>query len=204
MLWDHTIPRQTARDSEGRTTEITVIAGTLGTTKPPGAPPDSWASRADADVAIWSIKMTPGAEWTLPATLATTNRTVYFFRGDRMTIGERSLVKHSGVRLRPDADVRLVAGKEPVEVLLLQGKPIGEPVVQYGPFVMNTAAEIQQAFRDFQRTRFGGWPWPKDDPTHGKTEGRFARHANGKIERVEEPVPVQSSITPLGSSAGSV
>jgi redox-sensitive bicupin YhaK (pirin superfamily) len=186
MQWDHTIPRHTARDAQGRSTEITVIAGTLGETKPQPAPPDSWASRAEADVAIWSIKMAPNAEWTLPAAKAGTNRTIYFFRGDRLTVAEKSLVKHGGVRLRPEVEVRLVAGNEPVEILLLQGKPIGEPVVQYGPFVMNTAEEIQQAFMDFRRTQFGGWPWPKNDPTHGKTEGRFARHADGKIEKVEE------------------
>jgi len=66
---------------------------------------------------------------------------------------------------------------------VLQGKPIGEPVVQHGPFVMNTRQEIQQAFLDYQRTRFGGWPWPSDDPVHPRAEGRFARHADGRIER---------------------
>ena len=59
---------------------------------------------------------------------------------------------------------------------MLQGRPIGEPVVQSGPFVMNTRAEIQAAYQDFRATRFGGWPWPKEDPTHGETEGRFAEH----------------------------
>jgi redox-sensitive bicupin YhaK (pirin superfamily) len=204
MLWDHTIPRHVARDSQGRTTEVLVVAGTVGDAKPQSPPPDSWASRADGDVAIWSIKMAPNAEWTLPPAKAGTNRTIYFFRGDRLTVGEKSLVKHAGARLRPEAEVHLAAGKEGAEILLLQGKPINEPVVQHGPFVMNTAQEIQQAFLDFRRTQFGGWPWPKDDPTHGKTEGRFARHADGRIEKVEEAPPPQSSITPLGSSAGSV
>src|SRR5262245_49099811 len=50
MLWDHTIPRHVVRDDAGHSTEITVIAGSLGEAKPPAPPPDSWASRANADV----------------------------------------------------------------------------------------------------------------------------------------------------------
>jgi hypothetical protein len=49
---------------------------------------------------------------------------------------------------------------------------------------MNTRAEIQHAMADYQRTRLGGGPWPADDPVHARTEGRFARHADGTIERM--------------------
>jgi hypothetical protein len=47
---------------------------------------------------------------------------------------------------------------------------------------MNTRAEIQQAMSDYQRTQFGGWPWPDDDPVQDRGAGRNARHANGRVE----------------------
>ena len=54
--------------------------------------------------------------------------------------------------------------------------------MQHGPFVMNTRAEIVQAFEDYRRTEFGGWPWPSPDPNHGPDAGRFAIHADGRRE----------------------
>jgi hypothetical protein len=89
----------------------------------------------------------------------------------------------SAVRLRGAVEAPLEAGATAVELLLLQGRPIGEPVVARGPFVMNTQAEIATAIDDYRRTQFGGWPWPAADPTHGDASVRFARHADGRIER---------------------
>jgi hypothetical protein len=48
---------------------------------------------------------------------------------------------------------------------------------------MNTRAEIEQAFRDYQRTEFGGWPWPADDYVHAPTAGRHARYIDGRVEQ---------------------
>ncbi|MFN3810832.1 MAG: pirin family protein [Roseateles asaccharophilus] len=52
--------------------------------------------------------------------------------------------------------VRLQAGDEPTRVILIAGQPLGEPIAQYGPFVMNNEAELVQAVRDFQAGRFAG------------------------------------------------
>jgi hypothetical protein len=49
--------------------------------------------------------------------------------------------------------VRLQAGDAPTRALLIAGQPLGEPIAQYGPFVMNTEAELRQAFRDYQSGR---------------------------------------------------
>ena len=50
---------------------------------------------------------------------------------------------------------------------------------------MNTRAEIQQAITDYQRTRYGGWPWPSDDPVHPREAQRFAKHADGRVEQID-------------------
>jgi redox-sensitive bicupin YhaK (pirin superfamily) len=108
---------------------------------------------------------------------------MYYFGGPSLSIDGRHFSSHAGVEVKADEPIPLVAGDGSVEVLMLQGRPIGEPVVQYGPFVMNTREEIQQAFADYRHTRFGGWPWASADPNHGRTADRFAKHADGHVER---------------------
>ncbi|MDX5152202.1 MAG: pirin-like C-terminal cupin domain-containing protein, partial [Acidiferrobacterales bacterium] len=148
----------------------------------PAPPPDSWASDPDNQVAIWIIDMDANASWMLPAAVAGVNRMLYFFEGDSVAVDGAQLDTMTGVLLQPDVAVKLKAGNKAARLLLLQGKPINEPVVQYGPFVMNTREEIQQAYRDYQHTRFGGWPWPEADHVHPRDKGRFALFADGKEE----------------------
>ena len=148
------------------------------------APPDSWAAQAEADVAICTIRMTPGASWTLPAAAQQgTRRMLYFFKGGSVSIGGQLVSGPAAIELRADTPAALLNGDTVSEFLLLQGRPIGEPVVQYGPFVMNTQSEIVLTLADYQRTRFGGWPWLDDAPVHGRDPARFARHPDGREER---------------------
>ena len=183
MLWGQDIPRVRSTDDDGRPTEVTVIAGELEGLLPPAPPPDSWAAGADASVAVWHLALEPGATYTLPSAPEGTNRTLYLFEGDELELAGTPVAGRTGVVVRPDVPVDLRAGSR-AEVLVLQGRPIGAPVAQYGPFVMNTRAEIEQAISDYQVSGFGGWPWPAQDPVHERDQDRFARHADG---RVEEP-----------------
>lgn len=128
--------------------------------------------------------MSAGAKWTLPrAAGRDTVRNLYFFAGPSLTIDGHAQKSHARIEVKATIDIEIRAGDGECEILLLQGRPIAEPVAQYGPFVMNTRAEIEQAFADYRRTQFGGWPWPVNDPVHPRGEGRFAKHADGKVER---------------------
>ncbi len=186
MLWGRDIP--VARPAPS--VEVTVIAGTLadptGTvTEAPAPPPDSYAAQADADVAIWHIVLGPDADWTMPAAAgADTVRTLYVFDGDGLAIDETGIGAETGALLDATRAVTLTAPASGAECLLLQGRPIDEPVARYGPFVMNTEAEIRQAFSDYQRDQFGGWTWPSPDPVHPADAERFARHADGHVEEL--------------------
>lgn len=183
MFWANQIPRLTFRDDRDRQTWITLIAGKIGSVAALAPPPKSWASRPDSDVAIWTLKMEPHARWNLPAAAAGSHRRLYFFAGDSLRVGGIEVAGSTGVTLRADVPVTLDAGAAGAEALMLQGRPIQEPVARQGPFVMNTQQEIRDAFQDYRTTRFGGWPWKSDDPVHPKEEGRFARFQDGRIER---------------------
>lgn len=184
MFWRESVPVIERVDAQGRAVVVTLIAGELEGDRPLSPPPASWASRESADVAIWTLRLAPGAQWTVPAARsADSNRIFYLLSGQGVTIGGRALSPMHAAQVRSDGPVTLVNGESWSELLMLQGRPIGEPVVQQGPFVMNSAAEIRQAMVDYHRTGFGGWPWYDAAPVHPREEGRFALHADGHRER---------------------
>lgn len=182
MLWNEQIPKKTVQDENGNNTYIEVIAGKLQNETAPAPAPNSWAADAENDVAIWNLKLDAKARFVLPAAKAGSNRSIYFYEGDVMQINMQELKHYHQAEVKADSEILLTAGNEPCSILVLQGQPINEPVVQHGPFVMNTRQEIQQAFADYQATEFGGWPWKQIDPVHDRKAGRFAKHSDGREE----------------------
>ena len=180
MLWADKIPKLVSGG-----VEVAVVSGTLpGTTpaKPPPCPPNSWAAQAGSAVSIFNIKLGPGSAWTLPASQPGLKRSIYFFVGRTVVVAGKSVSTYSKIELDSAADVQLENSESrgDVELLLLEAKPINEPVVQHGPFVMNTRQEIMQAFQDYQATEFGRWPHRSSDPVHQKDRPRFAHYPDGR------------------------
>jgi redox-sensitive bicupin YhaK (pirin superfamily) len=179
MLWSEKIPE--VSEDNGKVF-IRVIAGKYGTTTAVPPAPDSWAADTENHIAIWLIRMAPNSEWTLPAAPTMVNRSLYFYRGGELTIGGIQLPPYHSAEMLPQSEAVVRNGKEEAFLLLLQGKPIGEPVVQRGPFVMNTMSEIKDAFADFSINQFGGWPWPDSEIVHPPEQGRMALYSDGTSE----------------------
>jgi redox-sensitive bicupin YhaK (pirin superfamily) len=180
MLWKENIPSIELKDENGKITEIKVIAGFIENVNSLSSAPDSWAADSANEVGIWTIKMEPDAQWVIPKTMASINRQLYFHAGISILVDNIEIQAYQAIELKSDMETVIRNGNSKSQLLILQGKPINEPIANYGPFVMNTQVEIQQAMHDYQRTQFGGWPWPRKDMVHPRSKGRFAKYRDGK------------------------
>lgn len=182
MLWSEDIPVVKVSGTGQRHAHIRLIAGTFDGHEALSPTPDSWAAKPENNVSILLAELDPGAHVDLPAVSDTLVRTLYYYRGESMTVDGADYRGGNGIELPGHAKVEIVNGPEKSYFLLLAAEPIGEPIAKYGPFVMNTREEIAEAYNDYQRTRFGGWPWPRADQVHGKQRSRFASYADGTKE----------------------
>jgi len=117
--------------------KVRVIAGEYAGTRAPVAP-------GATDATYFDVHLPAGDEFKHAVTDGY-NAFAYVYEGELAGIPA-----HSAAVFSPKGAVQVKAGAQGARFLLLAGRPLGEPVVQYGPFVMNTREEIEQAIRDYQ------------------------------------------------------
>jgi redox-sensitive bicupin YhaK (pirin superfamily) len=183
MLWAEDIPMVESTNSEGKKTAIKLIAGSINGIDSLDPNRASWANDRNHHVGISHIHMEPEATLVLPTVSATLNRNLYFYDGDSVSIGGESIPASNRIKLAGDQEITITNGTKDSYFLLLEGEPIGEPVVQYGPFVVTTEQKLRETFREYQQTQFGGWQWGRLDPVHERDAGRFARYADDRVEK---------------------
>lgn len=182
MFWKEKIPVSIQIDEKGKKSEISVIAGNFGEKKALAPPEASWAAKPENNVAIWNIMMEAGASLTLPSVPSPASRYCYFYSGSAIVTDGTVIESGNSFELKNDRDIVITNSDKTGYLIILQGNPLNEPVVQYGPFVMNTEDEIKQAFADYRRNQFGGWPWSAPDEVNPRNKGRFALYADGTEE----------------------
>lgn len=183
MLWRENIPQTTLHQEQGKV-YLKVILGEYAGVKSIDPLKHSWAMDPAHHVGIVLVDMEPNTTFTLQATSPTMNRYIFFYDGkstinvEGHEINERYLVDANG-----GENIQIKNGTSFSKLIILEGEPINEPVAAYGPFVMNTEQELRDAFREYQVTEFGGWPWgdKETDLVHPKDAGRFASYHFDKV-----------------------
>ena len=181
IYWDSQIPKVEVEDENGILSNLEIISGNYKNIYPSNPPPDSWARQKENEVAIWVIELKKGGSFTIPKAKNNPIRSIYIMPDSKVSIEKSQPYSNVHINLSSVSDAVLDNLDGDARILMLQGKAINEPVVQYGPFVMNNKAEIQEAFDDYNKNGFGKWNWEDSGPVHGKYKGKFAKLINGKV-----------------------
>jgi len=179
MLWAENIPKI----KKDPLVEISLIHGEIQGESFREAPSNSWAKNPANEVNILLVKIMKGGHFKFNKSQNPTHRSLYFFIGNEMRLNDELIKGKSGLFLDSSLDLDIFAEFHEVEFLILEARPINEPMAQHGPFVMNSKEEILQTIREYQVTQFGGWKWARPDMSHGPGTERFAKYPDGHMER---------------------
>ncbi|NLU45848.1 MAG: pirin family protein [Euryarchaeota archaeon] len=178
MVWAEDVPHV-----RGDGWDVTVIAGAFGDAAARVPNPDSWAADAANHVRILRIAMEPGAGITLPAVPEGVNRNLYSVSGGGLRVDGGTYRSETRFKLAADADIEVVNGDAAAALWLLEGRPIGERQVSFGPVILGDDREVREALDEIRRRHLDDWPWDYVDQTHPRDTLRFIRYADGREER---------------------
>lgn len=187
MIWRGKMPTGNYISDNGAEVVVKVMLGEYAGVKAVEPLKHSWATDTNHHMGAVEVIMQPGTTFTLPKVSEILNRFVFFYEGtDKVKIDDYGVKQSHLFDLNGNEEITIVNGNAVAKLFIMEGEPIGEPVVAHGPFVMNTTQEIQEGFERYRRNQFGGWPWgpTERDMVNPKDAGRFASYDfDKKIDR---------------------
>lgn len=183
IIWSEDIPLIERKDRNGNDYSVKIFAGSFDGVDAPSPNGISWASNKEHHVSIWLIKMSPGAEMTLPAVSSALNRNLYFIYGSKVRIDDIEYESSQRLKLKGGEEIAFVNGDENGTYWLLEGMPINEKMSSFGPIILDNDKNVREALNHIRKNEFECWPWDLIDKFQPKGTERFVKYSDGKEER---------------------
>ncbi len=166
---------------EGAGWKTTVVVGEFGGKKGIEPPKNSWASDPNHHVLILRIEMEAGAAIEIPSS-GSVNRNIYSTEGP-ISVDDVPFPKRTRLKMDPSATVTVRMGDTPSEVWVLDGDPIDEKQVSWGPVILGTSKEVRDANNIIRQKEREEWPWQYVNQKQPLGTERFFRSADGSESR---------------------
>ena len=182
MHWREELPVVVLDQNDPSNNYLKVLAGSYSQASAPTPSKVSYGHEETHYVNIWEGQLASGKKLTIPKFPENVPVQLFIRSGEVMVDGNK-ITSSSLFVYTSDKEVQFEV-TEALDFMVFTGKEIKEEVFAYGPFVMTTREEVVQAYNDFERTMFGGWPWPDGSPTIPASEGRFSVNHKGQEKRL--------------------
>ncbi|MGX6977704.1 pirin family protein [Vagococcus elongatus] len=177
MYWHENIPVIKLADKNPDKNFLKVLVGSYNGVQAERPVENSYGYEEENHINVWDGKLEKGERFVIPS--YPNDVKVQFYVGDgKFKVDDYLVDRNSLLVYTSDSEITFTA-EEDSEFMVFIGKEIKEEIYAYGPFVMNTKAEVVQAYEDFRKNQFGGWPWSSSAPTIPSDKGRFSVYDKG-------------------------
>lgn len=177
-IWSENVPCL-----EGDGYRVKIITGELEGKRSLAPNNNSWAHDECNHVRILRIELKPDIEFTIPSVSNTINRNLYGVSGSKISFGDSVFDCNMRFKLPGNEDVTLRNGDSDAVMWLLEGEPIRERQVSFGPVILGNDKEVRDAMDEIRRTQYDEWPWDVIDKVQPRDSDRFIRYPDGREER---------------------
>lgn len=173
MHWRETIPVVPLAETNPAQNHLKVLVGRYDDAVSGSAPASSYGFEDSHHINIWDGQIEAGTQFEIPPYPADVKVQLYVMSGN--LTHKDSVIPAKTLLVYTDDEPTTFEATADTTFMVFIGQTIDEPVFAYGPFVMTTRAEVEQAYANFEVTQFGGWPWDSHDPKIAAEQRRFSQ-----------------------------